>query len=70
MYRFDFFSKSRWLVIKSGTCMKKRRVQSFSKIGGAFEVPPGGGNNSNFGKRGAIFKVCVCDKNKNFFNLA
>ena len=41
---FDFFfSKFRWLVIKSGTCMKKRSVQNFSEIEGAFEVPPGGG---------------------------
>ena len=67
---FDFFSKSRWLVIKSGTCMKKQRVQNFSEIGGAFEVPPGGGKNSSFGKKGAIFKVSVCNENKNIFNLA
>ena len=40
---FDFFSKSGWLVIKSGTCMRKRRVKNFSELGGAFEVPPGGG---------------------------
>ena len=51
--------------------MKKRRVQNFSKIRGAFEVPPGGGGkNSNFGKKVAIFKVSVCDENKNIFNLA
>ena len=50
--------------------MKKRRVQNFSEIWGAFEVPPGGGGNSNFGKKGAIFKVSVCNENKNTFNLA
>ena len=54
---------------KSGTCMKKRRVQNFSEIGGAFEVPMGG-KNLNFGKKGAIFKVSVCNENKNIFNLA
>ena len=47
-------------------------MQNFSKIGGAFEVPPGGGGckNSNFGTKGAIFKVNVCNENKNTFNLA
>ena len=50
--------------------MKKRRVQNFSEIGGAFEVlPGGGGKNSNFGK-GAIFKVSVCNESKTIFNLA
>ena len=43
---------------------------NFSAIGGAFEVPPGGGKNSNFGKKGAIFKVSACNENKNIFNLA
>ena len=28
------------------------------------------GGNSNFGKKGAIFKVSVCNQNKNIFNLA
>ena len=51
--------------------MKKRRVQNFSEIGGAFEVPPGGGGkNSKFGKKGTIFKVSVCNENKNILNLA
>ena len=51
--------------------MKKRRVQNFSEIGDAFEVPPGGGGkNLNFGKKGAIFKVSVCNENKIIFNLA
>ena len=50
--------------------MKKWRVQNFSKIGGAFEVPPGVGKNSNFGKKGAIFKVNVCNEDKSIFNLA
>ena len=52
--------------------MKKRRVQNFSEIKGVFGVPPGGGGgkNSNFGKKGAIFKVSVCNENKNIFNLA
>ena len=51
--------------------MKKRSVQNFSEIGGAFEVPPGGGGkNSNFGKKEAIFKVRECNENKNIFNLA
>ena len=49
--------------------MKKRRVQNFSEIGGAFEVLPGG-KISKFGKKGAIFKVSVCNENKNIFNLA
>ena len=49
--------------------MKKRRVQNFSAIGDAFEVPPGG-KYSNFGKKGAIFKVSVCNENKNIFDLA
>ena len=44
-------------------------MQKFSEIGGAFEVPPGS-KNSNFGKKGAIFKVNVCNENKNIFNLA
>ena len=56
-------------MIKSGTCMKKRRMQNFSKIGGASEVPLGG-KNSTFGKKGAIFIVSVCNENKNIFNLA
>ena len=45
---------------------EKRRVQNFSEIGGAFEVPPkgGGGKNSKFGKKGAIFKVGVCNEKK------
>ena len=43
-------------------------MQNFSEIGGAFEVPPGG-KNSNFGKKGAIFKVSVCNENKKIFNL-
>ena len=30
----------------------------------------GGGKNSNFGKKVAIFEVSVCDENKNIFNLA
>ena len=50
--------------------MKKRRKQNFSEIGGAFEVPPGGGKNSNFGKKGAIYKVNVCNENINIFNPA
>ena len=29
-----------------------------------------GGKNSNFDKKGAIFKVSVCNENKNIFNLA
>ena len=29
-----------------------------------------GGKNSNFGKKGAIFKVNVCNENKNIFKLA
>ena len=59
VYRFWlFFSKSRWLVIKSGTCMKKQRVQSFSKIGGAFEIPPGG--------EGAGVKIQILEKKGNF----
>ena len=49
--------------------MKKRRVQNFSEIGGAFEVPPGV-KISKFGKKGAIFKVSVGNENKNIFNLA
>ena len=48
---------------------EKRRVQNFSEIRGAFEVPPGG-KSSNFGKKEAIFKVSVCNKNKNIFNVA
>ena len=50
--------------------MKKRCVQNFSEIEGAFEVTSGGGKNSNFGKKGAIFKLSVCNENKNIFNLA
>ena len=49
--------------------MKKRRVQNFSEIGGAFEVLLGG-KRSNFGKKGALFKVSVYNENKNIFNLA
>ena len=46
-------------------------MQNFREIGNAFEVRPGGGGkNSNFGKKGAIFKVKVCNENKNIFNLA
>ena len=52
---------------------KKRRVQNFSEIGDAFEVLPGGGGggkNSNFSKKGAIFKVSLCNESKTIFNLA
>ena len=51
--------------------MKKRCVQNFSEIGGAFEVPPGGGVKIQIlVKKGTIFKVSVCNENKTIFNLA
>ena len=58
-------------MIKSGTRMKKWRVQNFSEIGGAFEVPPGGGGkNSNFGKKKGQFLKLIYAMNENIFNLA
>ena len=52
--------------------MKKRRVQNFRELGVLlrFRRGGGGGKNSNFGKKGAIFKVSVCNENKTIFNLA
>ena len=49
--------------------MEKRRVQNFSKIGGAFEFPPRE-LKFKFWQKGEIFKVNACNENKNIFNLA
>ena len=47
--------------------MKKRRVQSFSKIGGAFEVPPGGGVKIQIlPKKGQFSKLVYVMKTKIF----
>ena len=41
-----------------------------AKLGVLLRFRRGGGKNSNFGKKEAIFKVNVCNENKNIFNLA
>ena len=48
--------------------MKKRRVQNFSEIGGAFEVPPGGGGVKiqNLAKKGQFSKLVCAMKTKIF----
>ena len=49
--------------------MKKRRVQNFSEIEGAFEVPPGGGGGVKIqilAKKGAISKLVYVMKTKIF----
>ena len=49
--------------------MKKQRVQHLANLGVLSRFHRGG-KNSNFGKKGAIFKVSVCNENKDIFNLA
>ena len=46
--------------------MKILRVQNFSKIGGAFEVPPGGVKIQIFAKKGQFLKLMYAMKTKIF----
>ena len=46
--------------------MKKRRVQNFSEIGGAFEVPPGGVKIQILAKKGQFSKLVYLMKTKIF----
>ena len=53
-------------MIKSGTCMKKRRAQNFSEIEGAFEVTPGGVKIQILAKKGQFSNLVYVMKTKIF----
>ena len=46
--------------------MKKRRMQNFSEIGGAFEVPLGGVKIQILAKKGQFLKLVYVMKTKTF----